>query len=1033
MFLSDLAIKRPVFITMIMSALAFFGILTFSRIGIDLYPQVDFPVISVCTSLPGADPQTIETTVSKPIEDALSSISSIKHLYSTSAENLSQVVIEFDLEKNIDIAYQEVLAKIGTIRDKLPDDIEEPIIEKEDLNAAPILALLVSGKLSTGDLSYLADKIIKERLQSIDGVGRITVVGKRERTIWIDLDPKKLEGFHLSIDEVIRALQAQHIDLPGGPLKKGPITFSLKTKAEYTNVQDFEQVVIAYVHNAPIHLSDISTVIDGFEDPYSLARFQDQQALTLLIRKQSGKNTVSVVKALKQNIELLKQELASRHVSLEIAQDFSLFIEQSVTSLQEHLFFGGFLAVAIVFIFLRNAQMTIISALTLPLSVLATFILMYALNFTMNTMTMLALSLAIGILIDDAIVVIENIYRHFKKINQASKAAAEGTQEIGLAAFAITMSIVAVFLPVAFMKGIVGRFFYQFGMTVAFSVLMSLFIAFTLTPMLASKYVKQPKEPSKLSKKIDLWLLFLQNIYTTILQKALKHKKQTLSLAFGCLIISFLAFCFVKSEFAPMEDQNEFYVRAKAPLGYSLEATDALIIPLRQKLQERPWLRYCLTTLGTGSLEQTNEGLLYVKMVSKKNRTISQMDAMQEVRTLATQFPILKLSVEPVQDVSGGSKRTAALQIDFKGPSLITLEQIANTLLAHLKGLPGYVDQDSSFDNNKPELILSIKRDYAAAVGVTPEHIARTIKTCIGGYEASTFTADGERYTITVRLQEPFRSQEDLLMLTVANDKGELISLANLITLKETKGPVTIERSNRQRTITIYANLDDAKKTLGEAVSEINSFISTMDLPAGYSYRFSGNAEMMSDSFGYMLLALGLSIILIYMILASQFESFLHPLTIMLSLPFAFIGAFLGLLITNSTLNIFTCIGLIMLLGLVTKNGILLVDYTNTLRKQENLPVEEALQKASSTRLIPILMTTLSMIFGMLPSALSRSEGSESSAPMAIAVIGGLISSMFLTLLVLPVVYTSLESWRQKIFKNRAIPCIKINIHADKQ
>lgn len=1020
MMLSKLSIKRPIFITMIMSGLLIFGLLSLSRLGIDLYPQVDFPIITVHTLLPGGDPTTIETTVSKPIEDALSTISSIKHIYSTSTENISQVVIEFDLEKNIDIAYQEVLAKIGTAKDKLPDDIEEPIVEKADLSASPILALVVSGDLPIQDLSYIADKTIKERLQSIPGIGRISVIGKRERTIWLLLNPQKLEGLHLSALDVLSALKSHHLDLPGGLLPSGAIEFALKTKGEFLNVNDFNHLVITYKNGAPIYLSDIGEVKDGLEEERSLARVNDKKALTLLVRKQSGMNTMNIVQHVKKAVVSLQEELKGQNITLSIAQDFSVFIDQSIHKLLWHLVFGGALAVLVVLLFLHSAKMTIIGALTLPLSVFATFILMYALGFTMNTMTMLALSLAIGILIDDAIVVIENIHRHFKNSSSPTKAAEEGTSEIGLAAFAITMSIVAVFLPVAFMKGIIGRFFYQFGMTVAFSVLMSLFIAFTLTPMLSAKFLKPKEKTNRLSLIIEEWLQKINRGYTHLLQQALHNKKTTLIIALSSLILSFVSFHWIETEFVPPKDQSEFYVYVKAPLGSTLQATDELISPLRKEIEKQPWAVYTLTTIGTGSLEKVHEATLYVKMVEKNQRPISQSTAMNQVRDIAKRFPTLTTSVGPVQEISGGKGKNAALQIALEGSNLDKLESLSKELLEHLQKSSGYVDQEISFENDKPELSILIKRDRAAALGVTIQNIAETIKLLMGGKDVSKFTSDGERYNITIRLEECFRTKEQLYSLSVANKAGDLISLHNLIEVIETKGPVQIDRTDRRRTITVLSNLVEGKKTLGEAVTETSQFLHTMKLPPGYSYRFAGNAEAMQESFGYLLLALGLAVALVYMILASQFESFLYPLTIMLSLPFALVGAFFGLLITNLTLNIFSCIGLIMLIGLVTKNAILLVDYTNTIRKKENLSVHDALIKAGSTRLAPILMTTLSMIFGMLPSALSRGAGSESSAPMAIVVIGGLLSSMFLTLLIVPVVYAYIESCKARLLRHQS-------------
>lgn len=1012
MFLSNLSIKRPVFITMIMCAFALFGILSLKKIGVDLYPQVEFPIITIQTSLPGADPLTIETTVSKPIEDALSSISSIKHLFSTSTENVSQVVIEFDLDKNIDIAYQEVLAKIGTIRSKLPEEVKEPTVEKMDMNGSPILALIVSGNVPIQELSHVATKIVKERLQGLNGVGQISVVGKRDRNIWISLNPHKLEGFNLSVLDVIQALNSHHVRTPGGRLETGPHEFTVKTKAEYLDVQEFNSLVIATYNDTPIHLSDVADVVDGLEEERSLARLNDTKAIALLIRKQSGKNTVSVIQGVKKRVEQLQAELAPRAISLEIAQDFSLFIEQSMRDLKWHLLFGGGLAVCIVFLFLRNKEMTLIGALAIPLSVLATFMLMNSLGFTMNMMTMLALSLAIGILIDDAIVVVENIFRHFKKSGSPQEAAQTGTAEIGLAAFAITMCIVAVFLPVAFMKGIIGRFFYQFGMTVAFAVLVSLFIAFTLTPMLSARFLKPIHTQGTLSQWIETALRSIKVIYITLLKKALRFQKTTLFVAIGLFALSLVCFHWIQTEFTPMEDQGEFYIKVKAPLGSSLQTTDRLASELRKKIETKPWIRYTCTTLGTGSLEKVNEGSIYVKMTPKKQRTLSQMEAMNEVRAIASHVSNLKISVEPVQDISAGESKSTALQVDFEGPNLSTLENIAQQLLSKLQKQAGYVDLDLSFEKEKPELNIVIKRAVAASLGVSPDTIAQTIKTLIGGEDVNTFTQDGERYDITVRLQEPFRNtKESLYALTVPNKEGTLISLDSLVTVSEAKGPVQIDRSNRKRVISLYANLQENKKTLGQAVTEITALLEKMEIPPQYNYRFAGTAEAMEESFQYLLLALCLAIVMVYMVLASQFESFIHPFIIMLSLPLSLIGAFLGLLLTHATLNIFTCIGLIMLIGLVTKNAILLVDYTNTIKqKNADCSINRALIKAGSTRLFPILMTTLSMIFGMLPTAFGRGEGSESGSPMAIAVIGGLISSMFLTLIVIPVVYSMMRT-----------------------
>lgn len=1007
MNLSRLSIRRPIFITMLMLGVCLFGLLAYKDIGVDLYPKVEFPVITVRTTLPGADPHTVETTVTKPIEDVISTMSSIKHLFSTSADSLSQVVVEFDLEKDLDTAYEEVVSKMGTIRSSLPDDVKEPIIQKLDIDAAPILALLVSGPLPIQELSKVADKTIKDRLQQINGVGQVTLVGKRDRTIWILIDPLKLEGFHLSIQDVSKAIQAHHIERPGGRVETGPLELMVKTKAEFEEADQLNQLLLAYHHTSPVVLSQVAHVVDGLEEERSSARLNGQSAIALLIQRQSGMNTVDVVQRVKQELFKLKEELKAKDISVEIAQDHSLYIEKSIREMKTHLFLGGFLAVLIVFLFLRNSRITLISALAIPLSVLATFFVMYRLDFTMNTMTMLALSLAIGLLIDDAIVVVENIFRHFSQGKTPKQAAEDGTSEIGLAALAITLSIVAVFLPVAFMKGIIGRFFYQFGMTVSCAVLMSLFVAFTLVPALGARFLKEENKVSPFFAKIEALLLWLDSVYQQLLKKALSYKTSTLLLAGGLFLGTLCLFRFIPNEFVPMEDQSEFNINLKAPLGSSLQKTDALMTQARNLIEKQPWVQYTFSTIGTNSLEKVHEGTIYVKMVDKKDRSLSQNEAMRQARSLIAPLPEVKTSVIPVDKISNDEKRASAIHLQIKGDNLDTLYTLSQTIMNELTKRDGYVDIDTSYDTSKPELHVLMKRDRLADLGVSPQTVAETIKTLVGGQEVSTFRQDGERYDIRLRLEEPFRNTSDsLYALTVPSQNGELIALDNLVEVQLSHGPVQIDRYNRQRIISIFANLQEGKKSLGSATKEIGEIMEEMHLPSGYSFQFVGKAESMKESFQYLLFALLLAAIMVYMVLASQFESFIHPFTIMLSLPLAFVGALTALFLTGSTLNIFTWIGFIMLLGLVTKNAILLVDYTNTLRTTHGMRVDDALIEASRTRLRPILMTTSAMIFGMLPIAMGSGAGSEAHAPMAIAVIGGLISSMFLTLIVIPAVYS---------------------------
>ncbi len=1006
MFLSETAIRRPVFTTMAVVAILVFGLVSFQRIGVDLFPRVEFPVITVLTELRGADPATVETTVTDPIEEAVATISSIKHLRSTSADGFSQVVIEFELEKDVDVAYQEVVAKLGTARGELPADIEEPIVEKFDVDAAPIMAVVVSGDLPIRELTHIADKTVKDTLQRVPHVGQVKLVGGRDRQIWVWLDRDRLEGHQLAVSDVEAALRSEHVEYPGGRVETGPREYIVKTRAEFESAAQIAEMVLAYRAGSPIRVRDVGRVEDGLEEERTLARMNDERAVSLLVRRQSGTNTVAVAHALQAELERLSQALAPRGIELRIAQDMSSFIEDSVEEVQFHLLFGGGLAVAIVLLFLRNVRSTVISALVIPTAVIGTFSLMYALGFTQNMMTLLGLTLAIGLLIDDSIVVQENTMRHVEEGMPARQAASFATHEIALAVMATTASVCAVFVPVAFMQGIVGRFFYQFGLTVTFAVLISLFISFTLDPMLSSRLLRPP-QPGRLYRWSERLYGGLDRLYERLLGFALRRRGVVVGLALLTLAGTGYLARFVKSEFLPLEDQSEFNIRVKAPLGASVATTDATFRRIQQVLADQPWLAYTFTTIGADELQKANEGTMYVKMREQGERSIGQLAAMHWTRTRLADLDDVTTSVEAVPRITGGGHKTAQLQFEVRGPDLARLEQLADTMAARMRQSAGYVDVDTSFETNKPEVNVYVKRDRCADLGVSPLSVASTIRALVGGADVSKFKAAGDRYDISLRLEAPFRSQpHDIERLAVRNRHGELVNVQNVAWVREETGPVQIDRYNRTRQVTVYANLDRDRKVLGDAVDELMGFSREIGLPADYQIALSGEAEHMQESFGHLVFALGLAVIMVYMLLAAQFESFVHPLTIMLALPLSVIGALGALLIAGQTVSIFTMIGIIMLMGLVTKNGILLVDYTNTLRERDGLERNAAIRKAGPIRLRPILMTTLAMVFGMLPVAL---YGSESRAPMAVAVIGGLTTSTLLTLIVVPVVYTLLD------------------------
>jgi HAE1 family hydrophobic/amphiphilic exporter-1 len=1005
--LSDTAIKRPVFASMALGAIVVFGIISFRDIGVDLFPRVEFPIITVVSVLPGADPAVVETTVTDPIEEALSSISGIKHLRSNSTESVSQVVVEFELEKNVDVAYQEIQAKIGAVRSLLPKDLEEPVVEKFDIDAAPVMSLVVSGDLPIQALTRLADKVVKDRLQKVKNVGQVKMVGGRKRKIWIWLDREKMRSYGFAVSDVENALRLRHIEMPGGRVETGTKEFIVKTKAELADASQFDELIVSH-RGTPVRIRDIGRAEDGLEEERSLARLNDTRAVSLLVRRQSGTNTVEVASAIKKTVQELRQELKSAGLRLEIAQDLSVFIERSVHEVQFHLLFGGALAIVIVFFFLRNLRSTFISSLVIPTSVVGTFIFMNALGFTQNMTTLLALSLAIGLLIDDAIVVQENIMRHVEEGKPARQAASVATQEIALAVFATTLAVVAVFVPVAFMKGLIGRFFFQFGLTVSFAVLISMFVSFTLDPMLSSRLLRKPR-PGPLNRLLERGFEWLERLYERLLGWALRWRWLVVLFALGSFVGALSLTRLLRSEFMPLEDQSEFNVRVRAPLGASLQATDEIFGTIRRRLAAEPWLDYTFVTIGSDSLARVNEGVMYVSMTPKEKRTVGQMAAMAWARDRLADLAGAKISVEIVPRISGAGFRAADMQMEVRGTDLAKLDAITQGLMGRMKSAGGYVDLDTTFESGKPQLDIHIDRDRASDLGVNPLEVASAVRALIGGSDIVKLQSEDERIDVAVRFEAPFRDHPRAIgSVPLRSMSGELISLEDLADVRQVVGPLQIDRYSRSRQITIFANLQRDQKVLGQAIAETTAFAKEAELPPGYTFALTGPAQAMQESFGYLFFALVLAIVIVYMVLASQFESFAHPFTIMLSLPLSVIGAVGALVAFGMTLSIFTMIGIILLMGLVTKNGILLVDYTNTLRKR-GVERGEAVRKAGPVRLRPILMTTCAMIFGMLPVALGTGSGSESRAPMAIAVIGGLVVSTLLTLVVVPVVYTLVD------------------------
>ena len=1022
MWLADTSVKRPVFATMAIMALVVLGAVSYPEIGVDLFPRVDFPIVTITTHLNGASPEVIDVDITDKIEGAVNTINGVKTITSSSTEGDSRVTVEFILERDIDLAVQDVREKVALIRNKLPQDIDEPRIAKVDPDATAVMWLNLAGQKTVRELSTYVDEVLKEKLQRINGVGDVQLYGLQLRQVRVWLDSGKLHAYGLSASDVMGALQRQNVELPGGRIESLSKEYTIKVKGEFLHVPDFNDLVIAYDKGAPIRLRDVGKAEDGMEERRSIARFNGIPAVTMGVQKQSGTNTVAVVNAVKAEIVKINKTLPPG-MNLNIAIDQSTFIRRSIAEVQKHLILGSFFAILAVFIFLRNVRTTLISAVALPISIIATFALIRVFGFTFNNMTMLALTLSVGLLIDDAIIVIENIYRHVEEGMAPREAATFATTEIGLAVMATTFAIVAIFLPVAFMKGMIGRFFLQFALTVVFSILVSLLVSFTLTPMLASIFLKRVVvkrgNPAGAPVSVKPWqwpaVWFergykkIEGGYRRVLAFSLNHRVIMLVGALALFAGSLYMTKYLGKEFVPPEDQGQFIVRLEAPIDYSVEKADDLFRPAEEILRKMPEVRAVLYRLGIGG--SINRAIMMTSLIPKSERKKTQMDLKKEIREKLRRFPGLKVSAEDFSMIGGG-QRQVPIQYSVRGLDLSAVQAYTKQIAAEFSKLPGIVDVDTSLEMGKPELKVYIDRDKAADLGVDVATVAEAINLLMSGETEVTKYKDetrGKRYDLRIRLNpEERRDPDDLGKLYVRSRDGRLVELRNLVRVQEGGGPSVINREDRQRAITLFASLEGVP--LGEAMEGLNG-IAAKILPPDYLPKYRGQADTMAESFGYLLFAIALGIIMAYMVLAAQFECFVHPFTVLLAMPLSFIGAFGALLLTGNTISIFSFIGLILLMGLVKKNAILLVDYTNVLRGR-GLSRREAILGAGPVRLRPILMTTFAMVFGMLPVAFGMGEGAETRAPMGIAVIGGLLTSLFLTLVVVPAAYDLFDDFQ---------------------
>ncbi len=1018
MGLTRLAITRPVVIIMAFAALIVLGLQSLGRMPVELFPRIDIPFISVITIYPGAGPREIETLISKPLEESVSSITGIRNVQSSSQEGIAVVALEFVVGTDLDTAANEIRSRLDAARATLPREVQAPVVIKASVSSIPVLILGISGERSAADVRRIAEDQIKESVGKVSGVASATVTGGLTREIQVEVEKDRLQAYGLSISQVAQALQLENLNLPSGAIREGRQEYAVRTVGEFQSVDDLLGVRLITPSGAPVLLRDVAHISSGFAERSELTRLNRRESVGLVIQKQADANTLQVVRGVKHELALLAPELP-RDLVVKVAYDQSTFLQDSLSDVQVSLILGAILAVLVVYVFLHDLRSTFIIALAIPTSMLAAFTPMLFAGFSLNMMTLLALALSTGILVDDSIVVLENIHRHLHQGELPRDAALNGRSEIGLAALAITFTDVVVFVPIAFMGGIVGQFFRQFGLTVATVTLFSLFVSFTLTPMLASRWFKRRGRgeddgkglAARLFRRFDAFYDRLDSGYRGVLTWALGHRWIVVALGIAALVIVLPLAQFLGFEFMPSVDQGQFSVKIETPAGTNLATTNRAVARVEDLLAKQPEVEAMFarvgSTAGTLSFGQTSTGPntanIDVSLVDKNRRSRSDAQLMAALRPLAAQIPGAEVKVE-TQGFGGGE---APVQIQLLGSDLAALNQVAGQISARVRDVPGTIDVDTSWRVGRPELEVQVDRLRAASQGLSTGMVAAALRTAIQGSTDTKLRTGGDEYDIRVRLAESERTApEDVAGILIAAPGGRPIYVKDVARVSLATGPTQIDRLNRQRMVVVSASLAPGYY-LGNVQREINQRIAAVPLP-GVTLRWGGQAQELGESSGQLGGALLLSVALVYILMAALFEAFLSPLIIMFSLPMALVGAILGLMLTGKTLSIVSMIGIIMLMGLVTKNAILLVDYTNTLRARGQSRRDAVLQ-AGPTRLRPILMTTIAMIAGMLPVAAGIGRGAEFRAPMAVAVIGGLAWSTLLTLLVIPVVYTLID------------------------
>ncbi len=1020
MSLSDISIRKPVFAWMLMAAMIIFGFLAMRKMGVSQMPDVDFPVVNVSVIYEGAAPDVMELDVIDPIESAILSIEGVKSINSTAKLGTANISVEFNLSKNIDVAVSEIEAKINQAQRLLPNEIDPPTIQKVNPDDRPIMFLAVSAPdMSPKDLMAYTRDVLKDKFQTVSGVADVFLAGYIDPNLRVWADNDKLNKLELTVNDVVAAIQAEHKESPSGFIEDPIKERNVRTLGEATSIEEFKNLPIirrgGSPNYVPIFLSQVVSVEEGIADVRRLSRSNGKNAIGLGIRKQRGSNTMAVADGVKKQMEKIQKDLPPG-VELVVNYDTTKFIEESIHELTFNMILSAVLTAFICWLFLGSFSATINVILAIPTSILGAFIILKYMNFTLNTFTLLGLSLSIGIVVDDAIMVLENIYRHHEMGKDKVKASREGANEISFAALAATVAIMAIFLPVAMMDGIIGKYFFQFGITISVAVALSYVEAITLTPMRTSQFMEESKRTTKLGHAVDRFFDWLIELYTNALKLALSHRAILLSVSFVFFAATFMLVKILPKEFVPVQDTSSFNMRIKAPDGSSLEYTDNIAKEVEAYLWGRKEIkRHFVAVGGWGGNAEANSANYFVTLHDPKDRpkdpktgkTPYQADLLNEYRAHFKTFKGAKILVQDMSQAGfSSSGRGFPVEFTLAGGNWQLLIKAAKDVMEDMRASGIYVDIDTDYKESVMEIQVFPDREKAKSRGVSVQEIGTTINALIGGVVIGKYSKDGHRNDIRIKMADASKNKlDDLKKIFVRNSRGELVNLLDVVTVKELPGVQSINRRSRQRAITIYASIASGKSQ-GQALDKVREITKTR-LPAGYTLIESGSAETYNEAFKSLIFALALGILIAYMVLGTQFNSFIDPITVLMALPFSFSGAFLGLWMMGQSLNLYSMIGLILLMGIVKKNSILLVDFTNQ-RRDEGLNIKEALIDACPKRLRPILMTTFATVAGAVPLAFSLGAGSESLKPMAVAIIGGSIVSTVLTLVVVPAIYSTL-------------------------